>query len=137
MSDGSLSLSCCSDPSIVCFFVFDQDKHGYFETDELKLLMNILHRVEKNDTVKVLFHMHFPSCLLPLTHPRVISKFHGNIYNSAMMIVLILKNLRVSLLDKLSVALTFTAEYHKQFPKLFQPAFTLQINMRRYFMGQS
>jgi hypothetical protein len=48
-------------PSLsVCFFVFDQDKHGYFETDELKLLMNILHKVEKNDTVKV-FPIPWPS----------------------------------------------------------------------------
>jgi hypothetical protein len=38
---------------VVCFFVFDQDKHGYFESSELKMLMNILHRVEKGDTVKV------------------------------------------------------------------------------------
>jgi hypothetical protein len=28
-------------------FVFDEHKQRYFETDELKLLMNILHRVEK------------------------------------------------------------------------------------------
>lgn len=37
----------------VCFFVFDQDKHGYFETPELKLLMNILHKVPDGETVKV------------------------------------------------------------------------------------
>jgi hypothetical protein len=34
-------------------FVFDEHKQGYFETDELKLLINILHRVEKDDIVKV------------------------------------------------------------------------------------
>jgi hypothetical protein len=38
---------------VVCFFVFDQDKHGYFETPELKLLMNILHKVPDGETVKV------------------------------------------------------------------------------------
>jgi hypothetical protein len=37
----------------VCFFVFDQDKHGYFESSELKLLMNILHKVPDGETVKV------------------------------------------------------------------------------------
>lgn len=48
---------------LVCFFVFDQDKHGYFETDELKLLMNILHRVDKNETVKV--SISFVTSLIP------------------------------------------------------------------------
>ena len=33
--------------------MFDQDKHGYFETPELKLLMNILHKVPDGETVKV------------------------------------------------------------------------------------
>ena len=38
---------------LVCFYVFDQDKHGYFESPELKLLMNILHKVPEGETVKV------------------------------------------------------------------------------------
>lgn len=33
--------------------MFDQDKHGYFESPELKLLMNILHKVPEGETVKV------------------------------------------------------------------------------------
>lgn len=87
-----------------CFYVFDQDKHGYFETEELKLLMNILHRVDKNDTVK------------------------GHIKISWQ---------HLDFDDDDRVDFEEFEKFHKQFPKLFQPAFTLQINMRRYFMGQS
>jgi hypothetical protein len=36
----------------VCFFVFDQDKAGYFEEEELKTLMNALHKVAPGETVK-------------------------------------------------------------------------------------
>ena len=38
--------------SAVCFFVFDQDKAGYFEEEELKSLMNALHKVKPGETVK-------------------------------------------------------------------------------------
>lgn len=37
---------------LVCFFVFDQDKSGYFEEEELKSLMNALHKVQPGETVK-------------------------------------------------------------------------------------
>ena len=36
----------------VCFFVFDQDKTGFFEEEELKTLMNTLHKVKPGETVK-------------------------------------------------------------------------------------
>lgn len=39
-------------PRTVCFFVFDQDKAGYFEEEELKSLMNALHKVKPGETVK-------------------------------------------------------------------------------------
>eukprot|EP01041_Mallomonas_annulata_P003364 gene3364-6658_t len=35
-----------------CFFVFDQDKDGYFQADELRLLMNVLHNIKHPDKVK-------------------------------------------------------------------------------------
>lgn len=35
-----------------CFFVFDQDKAGYFSVDDLKALMNSLHNIYAPDTVK-------------------------------------------------------------------------------------
>mmetsp|Transcript_15981 Transcript_15981/g.24083 ORF Transcript_15981/g.24083 Transcript_15981/m.24083 type:complete len:341 (+) Transcript_15981:181-1203(+) len=86
-----------------CFFVFDQDKHGYFETDELKMLMNILHRVEDGETVK------------------------GNIKISW-------QNLKFG--DDDRVDFEEFEHFHKEFPRLFQPAFSVQINMTRYIMGK-
>lgn len=86
-----------------CFFVFDQDKHGYFETPELKLLMNILHKVPDGETVK------------------------GNIKITWQ---------NMSFADDERIDWDEFVRFHKEFPRLFQPAFTLYINMTRHVMGE-
>lgn len=86
-----------------CFFVFDQDKHGYFETTELKLLMNILHKVPDGETVK------------------------GNIKISWQ---------NMDFAEDERIDWDEIVRFHKEFPRLFQPAFNLNINMRRYVMGE-
>jgi len=35
-----------------CFFVFDQDKDGYFTPNEMRMLMNVLHDVKENEKVR-------------------------------------------------------------------------------------
>lgn len=35
-----------------CFYVFDQDKNGYYEPEQLKMLMNSLHGIKAGETVK-------------------------------------------------------------------------------------
>ncbi len=87
---------------LVCFYVFDQDKHGFFDTEELKLLMNILHGVKTGDTVK------------------------GNTKTAW-------QHLRFS--DDDRVAFDELTSYHNSFPRLFSPAFKLQVNMQRFVFG--
>lgn len=85
-----------------CFFVFDQDKHGFFEQTELKMLLHILHGVKTGDTVK------------------------GNIKVSW-------QNMKFSEDDRVEFEELLT--FHQQFPRLFQPAFKLQLNMMLYIKG--
>lgn len=89
---------------VVCFYVFDQDKHGFFDTAELKLLMNILHKVPTGETVR------------------------GNIKVSW-------QNLRFSEDDR--VEFEELKGYHEKFPRLFAPAFRLQIQMMLYIKGNA
>lgn len=86
----------------VCFYVFDQDKTGFFSIDDLNNLVNAVHNIKGGATVTGTVKASW----MKLT-------FSGNEFE----------------FDEFR-------RIHNAFPRLFQPAFSLQQSMINGFMGE-
>eukprot|EP01038_Epipyxis_sp_PR26KG_P010336 gene10336-13887_t len=85
-----------------CFFVFDQDRTGFFSIEDLNDLMNMVHNIKTPNTVL------------------------GNVKGSW-------QKLTISS-DRLSF--DEFKQIHNAFPKLFEPAFRMQIAIIEAYMGE-
>jgi len=85
-----------------CFYVFDQDKTGFFSVDDLNNLVNAVHNITGGATVQ------------------------GTVKASWMKLTFTGDEFEFEEFSKI----------HNAFPRLFEPAFRLQTQMRHYFMGE-
>jgi len=85
-----------------CFYVFDQDKTGFFSVDDLNNLVNAIHNITGGGTVKGTVKASW----MKLSFTGTELEFPG-----------------------------FKA-IHNQFPRLFEPAFRLQQQLRINFKGE-